>query len=100
MKFFFSLLYVFNTYAFEAVVIHYQTNINQAEVAKKILSHTFNFPDELIIIKKAKCLIDENIMLQICAKDDGEYEVVRMNEYYVKNYFAEFIKRKEVSYEQ
>jgi len=99
MKLFFSLIFTINAYAFEAVVIQYQSNLKHAELAKTILSKTFNFPEELISIKKTDCSVDENIMLQICARDNGEYDVLRMNDYYVKNYFAEFTKRNGENYE-
>ncbi len=93
MKLFFSLFISLNAQAFEAVVINFQNNHTGANIARDVLVKNFNFPSERIEIRQNECLENENTMLQICAQDNGEFRLMRINEYYVKNYFGEFIKK-------
>lgn len=93
MKYFFSAIFFLNLQAFEAVVINYQNNYSSAVVAKNVLVQKFRFPEELIELKHNDCKVDPNIMIQICALEDGDFKLVHLNEYYVKNYFGEFIKK-------
>lgn len=93
MKYFFSAILVFNVHAFEAVVVSYQSNYSNALLAKNVLAKNFRFPEELIELKQTNCEADENVMIQICALEDGDFKLVQLNEYYVKNYFGEFIKK-------
>lgn len=82
-------------FAREVILVESLAGQELGLLLKKILTDKFQFPEKLITLRiiKTGCETKSDAIVHLCLLASGELQVLKMNEYVVKNSFGIFLNR-------
>jgi len=91
------LLTTYNVHARDVILVENQGGIEQGQLLIKILQEKFNIPRKLITYKNInnECAKESDAIMQLCLKNDGEMEIVKMNKFVIENSLRVFLETEE-----
>ena len=86
-----------NSFAREIVLIENLATKAEGELLKYILIQKFHLPNELITLRNTTlpCEAKTDAIIHLCLLENGELNVLKMNQYVVKNSLGVFLNRTE-----
>jgi len=77
----------------DVVLVESLAGLESGLMVKKILMNKFQFPEKLITLKiiKTGCEAKSDAIVHLCLLSSGELEILKMNEFVVKNSFGIFM---------
>ena len=84
-------------YAREIVLIENRATTQEGELLKMILMTKFHLPHELITLinTPSPCDFKSDAIIHLCLEANGELNIVKMNQYVVKNSLGIFLNQTE-----
>ena len=93
MTIFVLVLNCTNSFAREIVLIENLATKAEGELLRTILIKKFHLPNELITLRNTNlpCEAKTDAIIQLCIIENGELNILKMNQYVVKNSLGVFL---------
>lgn len=88
-----SLVAINASFARDIILIENQASVDEGKLLIRILEEKFNIPRKLISYKRISghCKTTSDAIMQLCLKNNGELEVIKVDRFVVENSIGVFL---------
>ena len=97
MKYLCSFFVVLNLQARDVILIENLASHDEGKMLIRILKEKFHIPQKLITYKTpaSECSKSADAIMQLCLKNDGEMEIIKLNKFVIENSLRAFLELEE-----